>query len=599
MMKTPKNGGILMKKAMLPALVMALLLLLPLFAHADEEYLYRAVVANTNAADRLNLRKKPSSDSDTLGRFYSGTPVTVLSEEDGWAHVRLGNLYGYMNSFYLMRENRNYGAPSLFYTAECARKDVSVRAQPKNSAEVLGVVAGKVYVLGDIGDDWRYIYKPDFDLYGYVRANQLKDREVDIPIAYLWTEASVYAEKELKKEIARYHAGTPVHVVDITRSGYAEIEIYGLEFGVDLQGGKPIRGFVKAEKVLVFRQPWEVSYDFEAFRVVSRADYQESFTGERYSLDQDTMVTVIGECGDYYHIRIWENMAEDYAFEQSSGYVKKSFLQPTGDKAGRIGPDRLGFVRLPQKTDEDGYLMPIETWQTPKGGQDDEIYQPFAEVIGMENGVWQLRQPGNKSFFVPMTEEDIFLSNEDLSVLSRRTHLSGEWTADENSQGLWELTVEAGQKACLTITPPDGRVEIYDVAAGEKRERYAVFIPEESHIFLTGTGILDYRLGSALVSNYSAGDYQEDEDIFRGSGRFYCPSQITDQGNWFDYTILPIPGAEESYLVIQDLLMEEGEEIIVRFDEELTRYNTSHWTLYPGSFLEVHNCIIRIHYGNG
>jgi len=133
-----------MKKAMLPALVMALLLLLPLFAHADEEYLYRAVVANTNAADRLNLRKKPSSDSDTLGRFYSGTPVTVLSEENGWAHVRLGNLYGYMNSFYLMRENRNYGAPSLFFTAEPVKQGITARTQPKNSAKSAGTIYGKV-----------------------------------------------------------------------------------------------------------------------------------------------------------------------------------------------------------------------------------------------------------------------------------------------------------------------------------------------------------------------------------------------------------------------------------------------------------------------
>ena len=585
-----------MKKSIFLALL-ALVLLLPLFSIGEEGY--RAVVANTNAADRLNLRKKPSSDSDTLGRFYSGTPVTVLSEENGWAYVRLGNLYGYMNSFYLMKANRNYGAPSLFYTAETVKAGVALRAEPKNSAENLGLLSGKVYVLGDIGDDWRYVYAQDMNLYGYVRANQLKNRETDIPIAYLWGETAVYSDKELKKKIADYHSGTPVHVLEITRTGYAEIEIYGLEFAHDLEGGKPVTGFVAAENVLVFRQPWEVTYEFETFRVVSDAEYQESFTGDRFVLHKDTMVSVIGECGDYYHIRIWEDMADAYSFGISSGYVKKSALKATGDGAGRKGPDRLGYVRLPQKTYEDGYLMPIDGWKTPLGRLDEEIYQPFAEVIGMEKGVWQLRQPGNKSFFVPMTEEDIFLSNEDLVVLSRRTRLSGEWTADENSQGLWELTVEAGQKACLTLTPPDGRVEIYDVAAGEERERYAVFIPEETHVSLTGTAILDYRLGSALVSNYSAGDYQEDEDIFRGSGRFYCPSQITDQGNWFDYTILPIPGAEESYLVIQDLLMEEGEEIIVRFDEELTRYNTSHWTLYPGTFLELHNCILRINYGNG
>jgi len=58
--------------------LMILMLALPAVALGEE---YQAVVANPNAADRLNLREKPDTDSKTLGRFYSGTPVTVHSEK--------------------------------------------------------------------------------------------------------------------------------------------------------------------------------------------------------------------------------------------------------------------------------------------------------------------------------------------------------------------------------------------------------------------------------------------------------------------------------------------------------------------------------------
>ena len=188
-----------MKQAALFCLV--LLLLLPLCALGES---YEAVIANPSAADRLNLRKKPSESAESLGRFYSGTPVTVLQEdEDGWAYIRLGDLTGYVNASYLMKKNRNYGAPQNFYTAQTTGNSVPLRKGAKNSAALISAIQGQVEILGDIGDDWRYVYSPSADAYGYVRANQLKNRKVDIFLAYLQGDTSVYSDKNLKKEIAR------------------------------------------------------------------------------------------------------------------------------------------------------------------------------------------------------------------------------------------------------------------------------------------------------------------------------------------------------------------------------------------------------------
>ena len=86
--------------ALLIVLILGMAVLCAHSALGEEELdtPYRAVVANPNVADRLNLRARPDTASETLGRFYSGTPVTVLDtirDKDGreWARVDLTDGY--------------------------------------------------------------------------------------------------------------------------------------------------------------------------------------------------------------------------------------------------------------------------------------------------------------------------------------------------------------------------------------------------------------------------------------------------------------------------------------------------------------------------
>lgn len=72
-----------------------------------------ATVSNPNAADRLNLRAKPSQDAISYGKYYSGTQVQILSgPSDGWYRVRvgtgngIGELEGYMMAKYLVTGER-------------------------------------------------------------------------------------------------------------------------------------------------------------------------------------------------------------------------------------------------------------------------------------------------------------------------------------------------------------------------------------------------------------------------------------------------------------------------------------------------------------
>lgn len=62
-----------------------------------------AVVNNPDSNDRLNLRTNPSPDAPTLGKYYNGTYLEVLSnEKNGWVKVSIFDLEGYMMAKFLV-----------------------------------------------------------------------------------------------------------------------------------------------------------------------------------------------------------------------------------------------------------------------------------------------------------------------------------------------------------------------------------------------------------------------------------------------------------------------------------------------------------------
>jgi len=580
-----------MKKSLFLSLLLTLLLLAPLVSEAEG---YRAVIANPSAADRLNLRKKPDAASTSLGRFYSGTPITVVREEDEWAYVTLGDLQGYVMKDYLMKENRNYGAPGSFYTAETVGS-IALRESAKNSSDQLAKINGKVEVLGDIGDDWRYVYAISAGKYGYVRTAQLKNPKIDIPLAYLQGSPAIYSDKALKKSIAIYYSGTPVRVIDMSRaSGWAKIEIYGLPYSSDFQE-KALEGYIALANLRVFCQPWQVNPYYQTCRALSDFNFTSIYDGQRITVPKDAYVSVIGETEKEYHIVYGQADSASY----STGLVAKTKLHNITRRAGLTGPGRMGYAYLLQETDPEGYAMGIATYETPGGREDERVYRPLAEVIGDENGYLQLRNPDDRNFFVPNTQAKV-ITAEQLQVNSVRIELPREWTAAQDDEGLWGFCVDEGRSARLTLTDKaTNKHEVYDVRAGEEEVLYTVYIPAGTQISLTGTGYLLANLAHSINDQIRWHDFSEDEIFFSGSGRFFCDENIPDLGTWFDYEIRPMPGAEDSYCVLSNLFTEAGEEIRIEFDQETPFFRTNRWDLCPGAFLELHNCIVTLYYGNG
>ncbi len=96
-----------------------------------------AIVNNPYPGDRLNLRREPTTDSSSLGKYYNGVYVEVLSTLDnGFTQVRIGNLVGYMKTEYL---TTNYVASAMPLLKINSSGKVNLREQASTSSNSLGL----------------------------------------------------------------------------------------------------------------------------------------------------------------------------------------------------------------------------------------------------------------------------------------------------------------------------------------------------------------------------------------------------------------------------------------------------------------------------
>jgi SH3-like domain-containing protein len=68
----------------------------------------RYMLVNTDA---LNVRKGPSADHDVMGQLKKGDRVQVLDSSGQWWRIKSGNIEGYVNSAYLINEDKAPPAP--------------------------------------------------------------------------------------------------------------------------------------------------------------------------------------------------------------------------------------------------------------------------------------------------------------------------------------------------------------------------------------------------------------------------------------------------------------------------------------------------------
>ncbi len=139
----------------------------------ESEY---ANVGISIAADYVNIRKKPSTDDEIVGKLYRGSAATITKTEGDWVQIKSGSVTGYIMKDYLAI---GYSAEKLiddFGTKWATVTTETLRVREKMSSEsaVLTLISGEesYEVLKDEGD-WAKICV-DGDTNGYVSKEFVK-----------------------------------------------------------------------------------------------------------------------------------------------------------------------------------------------------------------------------------------------------------------------------------------------------------------------------------------------------------------------------------------------------------------------------------------
>ena len=125
-----------------------------------------AVVHNPDPTDRLNLRAAPQATAPTLGKYYNGTYVDVLSDEqDGWTKVRIFGLEGYMMARFLVAPDQLETGASTIPAVQihnAGGTGLNLRKAPSTNSTSLGLYknGATVRVFG-VSEGWCHVQTED------------------------------------------------------------------------------------------------------------------------------------------------------------------------------------------------------------------------------------------------------------------------------------------------------------------------------------------------------------------------------------------------------------------------------------------------------
>ena len=137
----------------------------------------------SDPASRLNLRREASTQSRSLGKFYTGTQVEIVADAgDGWAQVTLGgsvnSVSGYMSMQYLATGSAASGVGDATLSMEVVSpygtQSVVLRSEASDSYDAVAMltVGESVRVIG-VADGFYYV-QLDEECGGCLASDELK-----------------------------------------------------------------------------------------------------------------------------------------------------------------------------------------------------------------------------------------------------------------------------------------------------------------------------------------------------------------------------------------------------------------------------------------
>lgn len=137
-----------------------------------------AMVSNPDTQDTLHLRQQPDSKAYSLGRYYNGVPMRVISSNKDWIQVDIGGVTGWMMKRYVAQDYAMQLTASGMLTKHVSAAEgsvVTLYSDTRGDSKAAELAPGeKVLLLGCSGEQWYHVLVPELWIYGYIRMNCVK-----------------------------------------------------------------------------------------------------------------------------------------------------------------------------------------------------------------------------------------------------------------------------------------------------------------------------------------------------------------------------------------------------------------------------------------
>lgn len=104
------------------------------------------VVNNPKATSHLNLRAAPSYGANVVDIYYNGVPCVLLSQSNGWYHVRVDGVDGYFREEYITRYSYAY-SEEVATIVTPNNTGLNLRSGPGMDYASMGLYNGGGYVM--------------------------------------------------------------------------------------------------------------------------------------------------------------------------------------------------------------------------------------------------------------------------------------------------------------------------------------------------------------------------------------------------------------------------------------------------------------------
>lgn len=290
-----------------------------------------AFVCNPQAGYRLNLRTSPSASAASLGKYYTGTPVTLLGESSGgYQRVMIGTVTGWMDARYLTTDAYGFVSelPEVYVVHPGG--GLNLRSGPGTNTRKIGWYPdGSVLtVLGVRQDEWYHVavggqtgymsstlmsqtfpwqYGVDSDNIGIgesaVTGTALYVAGSRTNGLHLRSGASASADS-----LGVFYPGCPLQVVSYTRTGWAYVTVGALQGYMDI-------GSLTTQKPSATGRT----------RLISNPNG----TGLNLRTQPDTSSRVIRLCGNYTRVQVLGDLTNGWCYVVAgtdTGYMMGTHL---------------------------------------------------------------------------------------------------------------------------------------------------------------------------------------------------------------------------------------------------------------------------------